>query len=242
MNLKNWMWLALMLPALLAGPALAQDIGRPATIGAPKVPQTHSVEQADDTLRQAKKERDAAEAEFADAEQVCYRKFFVNRCLDQAKEKRRARLSELRAVENEANYFKRRNSVEMRDRELADRAQKDAAEEAHRAANPPAVHKDPADRPPPKQAAVSLEQRAAEHAAREKQRAAKEAAEAPKRAARVAEQQTVKADAEKRQAEVAKKKADKEVRRQRRAAADAARAASKPAAPPETPAQPPAGK
>lgn len=230
--MKNWMWLALMLSGLPAAPALAQDIGRPAATGAPAVPQTHTVEQADDKLRQVKQERDAAENEFHSAEQVCYKKFFVNACLDEAKEKRRARLAQLRGIENEANYFKRRHSVETRDRELEGRAQKDAAEEAHRAEKAAVEHKDPAGHAPPKPAAVSLDQRAAEHAAREKQRAAQEAAEAPKRAARVAEFERKKAESEKRQAEVAKKKADKEAQRRRRAESEAAKAAGKPAQPP----------
>jgi len=224
MNLKNWMWLALMLPALFAGAALAQNIGRPATIGAPAVPPTHSVEQADDKLRLVAKDRAEAEAEFSAAEQLCYAKFFVNSCVDKAKEKRRARLAEVRAVENEASYFKRRHAVEMRDRELEERAQKDAAEAAHRAANP-APARTESDRAAPRPAAVSLDQRAAEHAAREKQRLAKEASEAPQRAANVAEFERKKAAAERRQAEVAKKKAEKDEKRRKRAEADAARGA-----------------
>jgi colicin import membrane protein len=225
-NLRNWMPLVLFLPAL----ALAQDIGRPATIGAPAVPQTHSVEQADDKLRKVKQDRDATEAEYAAAEQVCYKKFFVNHCLDIAKEKRRARLADLRAIENEANYFKRRHSVEMRDRELEDRAQKDAAEAAYRAANPAPVKANPADRPPPKPAPVSLEQRAAEHAAKERERQAREAADVPKRAANVAEYERKKAEAERRQADVAKKKAEKEEKRRKRA--ESAKPAAAPVPPP----------
>jgi hypothetical protein len=209
------MWPALFLPAL----ALAQDIGRPATIGAPNVPQTHSAEQADDKLRQVKKEREVVEGEYSAAEQVCYKKFFVNACLDKAKEKRRVRLADLRAIENEASYFKRRHAVEMRDRELEDRAQKDAAEAAYRAANPAPVKADPADRAAPKPATVSLEQRAAEHEAKEKKRVAQEAADGPKRAANVAEYERKKAEAGRRQAEVAKKKAEKEEKRRKRAEA-----------------------
>jgi colicin import membrane protein len=224
MRLKNWMWPALMLSALYAGPALAQDIGRPATIGAPAVPQTHSVEQADDKLRQVAKDRAAAEAEFSAAEQVCYTKFFVNSCVDKAKEKRRARLAEVRSVENEASYFKRRHAVELRDRELEDRAQKDAAEAAYRSAHP-APARTESERAAPKPAAVSLDQRAAEQAAKEKQRLAREASEAPQRAASAAEFERKKAAAERRQADVAKRKAEKDEKRRKRAEAEAARGA-----------------
>ena len=213
--MKNWIWLALTLPVL---PALAQDIGRPATTGAPPIPQTHSVEQADARLAQVKKDREVVEAEFSANEQRCYEKFFVNACLDDAKEQRRLRLAELRAVEVEASYFKRRNAVEVRDRDLEDRAQKDAAEAAYNAAHPKPAKPDPASKPAPKPAAVSLEQRQAEHDAKERDRAAREVAEAPKRAARAAEFERKKAESEKRQAEVKAKVAEKEEKKKRRAA------------------------
>ena len=87
--MKNWIWLAVMLPSAV----LAQDIGRPATTGAPRIPETHSVEQADARLAQVKKDRDAVEAEFSARESVCYDKFFVNACIDKAKEQRRLRLA-----------------------------------------------------------------------------------------------------------------------------------------------------
>lgn len=212
--MKNWIWLAVMLPCA----AMAQDIGRPATIGAPRIPETHSVEQADARLGQVKKDREVVEAEFNASERICYEKFFVNACLDEAKEQRRLRLAELRAVEVEASYFKRRNAVEMRDRDLEDRAQKDAAEAAYRAAHPKPAKPDPETKPAPTPAAVSLQQRQAEHDARERARAAREAAEAPKRAARAAEFEQKKAESEKRQAEVKAKVAEKEEKKKRRAA------------------------
>jgi len=229
--LKNWMWLALFLP----GVALAQDIGRPITD--PAVPQTHSVEQADAKLLQVKKDRDVTETEFVEAEKVCYTKFFVNNCLDKAKEKRRARLADIRAVEVEANYFKRRHAVELRDRDLEDRAQKDAAEEAQRLANPKPQRADPSDKPAPKPDAITPEQRQARHDAEEKKRVAKEAAEAPKRAASAAAFERRKAESEKRQAEVAQKKAEKDEKKRKREAAKAEEAAKDAAA-----AQKPAGQ
>ena len=213
--MKNWIWLALWLP----GVTLAQDIGRPATIGAPAIPQTHSVEQADARLLQVQKDRAAVEAEFAASEQVCYGKFFVNACLDKAKEQRRMRLSELRAVEVEASHFKRAHAVELRDRELEDRVQKDAAEAAYRAEHPEAGKVARDDKPAPTPAPVSLEQRQAAHEARERQRAAKAAADAPKRAAAAADYEKKKAEAERRQAEVAAKVAEKEEKKRRRAEA-----------------------
>lgn len=213
--MKNWIWLALMLP----GAVLAQDIGRPATIGAPRIPETHSLEQADARLLQVKQDRESVEAEYSAAEQLCYEKFFVNNCIDKAKEQRRLRLAELRAVEVEASHFKRQNAVEVRDRELEDRAQKDAAEAEFKAAHPKPAKPDPDSKPLPKPAAKSLAQLQAEHDAKERERAAREAAQAPKRAANAAEFERKKADSEKRQAEVKAKMAEK-AEKKRRAAAE----------------------
>jgi len=210
--LKNWIWLALVLP----GAVLAQEnIGRPATIGAPRIPETHSVEQADARLAQVKKDREVVEAEFSASEAICYEKFFVNNCLDEAKEQRRLRLAELRAVEVEASHFKRQNLVEVRDRELEDRAQKDAAEAAYNAAHPKPPKVAPEDKPLPKPASVSVAQRQAEHDARETARLAREAADAPKRAANVKAFEKKKAESEKRQAEVKAKLAEKEAKKKK---------------------------
>jgi colicin import membrane protein len=204
--LKKWIWLALMLPVA----AMAQDeIGRPATTGAPRIPETHSVEQADARLLQVKKDREAVEAEFNASEQLCYEKFFVNSCIDKAKEQRRLRLAELRSVEVEARHFKRQNAVEVRDRELEERAQKDRAEAAYHAEHPKPVKVAPEDKPLQKPSAVSLEQRQAEHDARERARAARVAAEAPKRAANATEFEQKKAESEKRQAAVKAKLEEK---------------------------------
>lgn len=217
--MKNWNWLAIVLPALLAHGAQAQEIGRPATIGAPRTPQTHSIEQADARLQQVKLDREAVEAEYAASEQRCNEKFFVNACLDTAKEQRRLRLAELRSVEVEASQYKRRNAVEARDRDLEDRAQKDAAEAAHHAANPKPAKPDPDSKAAPKPAAKSLEQRQAEHDERERTRSAKAAADAPERADKAAAFERKKAAAEKRQAEIKAKLAEKEEKKRRAAEA-----------------------
>ncbi|XLZ70444.1 hypothetical protein ABT364_00325 [Massilia sp. SR12] len=213
--MKNWIWLAVMLPAA----AMAQDIGRPATTGAPRIPQTHSVEQADARLAQVKLDREAVEAEYAANEQRCGEKFFVNACLDQAKEQRRLRLAELRSVEVEASQYKRRLAVALRDRDLEDRAQKDTAEAAYNAAHPKPAKPDPDSKAAPKPAAVSLAQRQAEHEARERARAAKAAQEAPQRAAKAESFERKKAAAEKRQAEIKAKLAEKEEKKRRAEAA-----------------------
>ncbi|QBE67404.1 hypothetical protein EWM63_20660 [Pseudoduganella lutea] len=200
---------------LLAGGALAQ----------PAAP-VQSVEQADAVLAQVAKDRAAAESEYAAGESVCYTKFFVNNCLDKIKEQRRARLAELRTLEIDANYVKRKSAVDLRDRELQDRNQRDAAEEAKRAANPPAPHAAPADKPRPQPAGTLPAQRQAEHAAREQQRAAQDAAEAGERARKVEAFQQKQVDAAERQKRVAEKQAERAAKRAKREADEAAKKAA----------------
>ncbi|QBI00454.1 hypothetical protein [Pseudoduganella albidiflava] len=214
MHLKAWMWMGGL---LLAGGALAQ---------ADAPTQVRSVEQADAILAEVARERAAAEASYAESEQVCYTKFFVNNCLDKAKEQRRERLADLRTREIDANYFKRKSAVELRDRELHDRNERDAAEEASRAANPPAPHADPADKPRPQPAGKLPAQRQAEHAAREKQRATEAAAEAGERARKVEAYEQKQVDAAERQKRVAEKQAERAAKRAKREADEAAKKAA----------------
>lgn len=215
----------------LAPAALAQGVGQD-VIGEPKVPQTHSVEQADAKLAEVARTRAALDAEYAASEEVCYTRFFVNHCLDQAKEKRRLAMSGLRAVEVEASYFKRRHAVEQRDAELAERMKKDTEEEARRALTPDAPREAREAPVPPGKPGPSVEQRQAEHDARLRREAAQDAAAAGQRAANVAAFERKKAESEKRQAQVAAKKAEKEAKAKKQAEAAAAAAAKKAAAPP----------
>lgn len=217
--------LALLVPLLgmaLLAPARAQPIGQ-APQGAPRVPVTHSVEQADATLAQVARERVAVHARYAQDEQVCYGKFFVNRCLDQARERRRVALADLRAAEVEASHFKRQDSVNKRDAELAERARKDEEEQAARAAQPrPAKTPVPADGVPqsaPK-AGPSLAERQAGHDAREQRHAAEQAAGAAQRAANVAAYERKQRESAERKAVIARKKQEAGARRAAREEAE----------------------
>ncbi|CAN7191852.1 hypothetical protein LJR289_000459 [Pseudoduganella sp. LjRoot289] len=216
--------------AAAAIPAQALQFGQ-APVGAPAVPQSHSIEQADARLAEVAKNRAAVEAEYSASEQVCYTKFFVNHCLDEAKERRRVALIGLRAIEVEANYFKRKFTVDQRDRELAERMKKDEEELARRvesaAATPPHVARE-AGKPAPK-AGMTQAQRQAAHDAKVQAQQAQEAAAAPQRAENVAAFEKKKAESEKRQADVAAKKAAKE-EKLRKQQADAAAKAAKDAA------------
>ncbi|WP_226935832.1 hypothetical protein [Janthinobacterium sp. GW458P] len=196
-------------------------------VGVPQVPATLSIDEADAKLKLAASEREAAEDEYAAREQECYSKFFVNSCLDKAKEKRRLILVRLRAIEAEANHFKRAESVRLRDIDLA-RTQEDARLDAEqRAAALPKPVKVVAPEPePPKPQGKSVAEREAEHAAKVKKQAADDAAEAPRRAAREAAFARKQAEAAARQKRVAQRLAE----RQAEADAKAAKAAASGAA------------
>ena len=218
--------LALALSACAHQGAAALD-----EVGAPQVPATLSVEEADAKLKQSASEREAAENEFAARELECYNKFFVNNCLDQAKEKRRLILVRLRAVDAEANYFKRAESVRLRDIDLA-RTQEDARLDAEQrtAAMPKPVKVVTPEPAPPKPEGKSLAEREAAQAAKLAKQAAADAAEAPRRAAREADYARKQADAVARQKRVAQRLAERQAEAQAKAAKAAASAASTPAA------------
>lgn len=175
------------------------------------VPPSHSVDAADRSLAQVMRERTRAEAAFAASEQLCYAKFFVNNCLDAAREKRRTVLSDLRAIEIEAEHFKRQAKVDERDRAMA-AAEKDfQAQQAKMAADaqaapsaaPAPVAPKPAPAPRRSEAgnAVKLQQRQAQEQEREQEQAG-----AAKRAASVAAYEQRKREAEQRQRDIASKK------------------------------------
>lgn len=208
-----------VLAALLAGGAAAQQ---------PKqavVPVT-TVEQADARLAQVKEERDATERAYAAGEAVCYTKFFVNNCLDKAKEQRRLRLGELRAIEIDANYFKRKHVVEERDRDLEQRARKDADDAARNAANPPKPRAAAAARPQPKPMLKTPAQRQTEHDARNRDRAAQDAAQAGERAKKVEQYEAKQVESKQRQEEIARKQAERAAKKARHDADAAAKAAA----------------
>lgn len=173
----------------------------------PVVPPSTSVEQANAKLAQVAAERAGIEAAYAQSERVCYTKFFVNNCLEEAREKRRGALVLQGAIEDEAQYYKRKSAVDERDREVSKAIKEYEEDQARAAAMPP---------PPPREEVkpvaaprAALAARSEKRQARAEARAAKERAEAPKRAANVKEFEQRKRDAEERQRVIAEKKAAK---------------------------------
>jgi hypothetical protein len=197
---------AVLMLALLAACASK----RPAEVRS-ALPPTTSVAQADERLAAMAAERAAIESRHAEREAVCYDKFFVNHCLDEAKEQRRVALAAQRAIEVEAEYFKRKNTVEQRDKAMAEAEAKFQAEQAEAAAQPPAAPKKIAPVPPAR--ASSVPGRIARRDARAAQEAAAAPADAATRAARVAAFEEKRRKSEERQREVAQRKAERAAKR-----------------------------
>ena len=193
--------LAVALSAALLGACASQDVV-PREVPPPPVT---SVAQADQQLAAVARERAAIEARFAERERVCYDKFFVNNCLDEAKERRRSALAAQRAIEVQAERFKRQAIVEERDRNLAEAERRFKEQEARLAAEPPKPAPEPA--PPPRKPAAPA--RMAEHNARLRAEQKDEAANAAKRAQNVRDYEARKAQSEERQRKVAQRKAEK---------------------------------
>jgi len=204
--------------------------------GVYSVPITQSVPEADAKLAAVAADRAVVANEYAAAEAICYNKFFTTICLDKAKEKRRVALVSLRAIEIEANHFKREDEVRRRDADLAERARKDAEEEAQRQVEPVKTPHEPG--PPPTPASgPSVAERIAEHDAKQKRQQADDAAKTGQRAANVAAFERKQAETEKHRADLAAKKAAKQADAKKKADAAAAAAAASASAPAPAPKQ-----
>jgi hypothetical protein len=186
-----------------------------------------SVAQADQQLASVARERAAIEARFAERERVCYAKFFVTSCLDEAKERRRSALAAQRAIEVQAERFKRQAVVDERDRKLLEADKKYREEEARMAAEPPKPPRAVEAAPPPR--APTAPGRIAERNAKLKAAQDKDAAEAAKRAQNVKDYERRKAESEERQRDVARKKAEREAKAAKKAEEEKAKAAGTPA-------------
>lgn len=216
---------AALLLALLAGCA-----GAPVTDPDPILAPSRTVAQANASIVDAAAEETRIEDEYYAQQLVCYKRFFVNNCLDAAKETRRRGLIVTTARDNEAQHFLRQHALDERDAEIAKNEKDFAEKEAKLAVMPPREPKAVAPTPPPKPSTVA--QRQARQAARERDDAAKTQAEAGKRAASVADLAKRQADAAQRQKDVAQRKAEraadqaKKAAEKARADADAAAAAA----------------
>ncbi len=87
-----------------------------------------SLDAANAVLLEIAKKRELINLQYAQEEAACQPKFFMTSCLDDAKEKRRLALAEIRPTEIRAERYKRASKVEERDAALAQK-QREHAEE-----------------------------------------------------------------------------------------------------------------
>jgi colicin import membrane protein len=177
------------------------------TTMAPQVPVTETLEQAELKLEQVRSQRAATEARYANSEVTCYEKFFVNDCLDEAREYRRVTLAYLNAVEDEAKHFQRKASADTRDAAVAESIRAAEADEARLAANPAPLPVAPAPKVRKPSTRPSLQARQEAQAAKLATIAAEERAALPERAANAEAFAQKRIDSEKRQRKVEEKKA-----------------------------------
>lgn len=211
----------LALASLLAACSTAQP-------AAPEVPPpaSTSTAQAQERLAAVAAERRAIETRYAEREVVCYDKFFVTRCLDEASEQQRVALLEQRAIEIEASRYLRQAKVDERDRALAVSEAAFQKEEAELAANPPAVKAPPsaalpAPRTTPAESRAARTKRLQENAARTQNAQARAAQN-------VAAAEARRVESVERQKQVARRVAEREAKAAKRAADDAAKKAGQP--------------
>lgn len=114
----NWcrvFFLATLCSACASNPPVA---GTNVKINFPPTERVESVKQADAVLEAVTLSRAQIEWRYQQKEHDCYTRFFVNACLLDAKDERRTDLAKVKKSEVEANYFKRKNTVEEMDRSL----------------------------------------------------------------------------------------------------------------------------
>ena len=180
-------------------------------------PASTSTDQAQQRLAAVAAERRAIETRYAEREVICYEKFFVTSCLDDAREQQRVALLEQRAIEIEASRYLRQAKVDERDRAIAAADAAFQEEEAKMAAEAAPVRK-PAAVPPPRKPAVA---RTVQNGQRAQDTAARAEKDAAERAANVAAYEERRRKSEARQQEVARRVAERDAKAARRAQEEA---------------------
>lgn len=189
-----------------------------------------TAEAADRALAEAAVERNTAEQRYTTEQGNCYSKFFATSCMDEARERRRKALADIRAVEVQANEFKRRERAAERDREVAQRKADSEAKlaerekqlqqqrEAGRTVGAKTVSEaSKSSRDDAASSAAGKQDRTAQHEAKLKRIQAEEAANAAKRAENIAAYERKQQEAEKHLKEVESRKAEKERERAKKA-------------------------
>lgn len=188
-----------------------------------------SDEAAQKALDEARQDRQAASVRYVVDQRACYRKFLVNSCLEEAKERKRLADKNIKQVEVEANTYQRQATVDERDRTLAEQRVSDEQDAARRLEEQKQKEADSARKVQESNAKnrevqqridqnkdVPADYRIREHEAKMRQQQAEDAANAPERAANAAAREQRIKDAEAHRLEVERKKADNERERKAR--------------------------
>ena len=166
-----------------------------------------AVDQADRAIAEVKKGRELIEARFKREEKACYDTFLANRCVAQAKDRRRLALAEIQPIEVQANRFKRHDAVVKRDKVLETRRLKEQGKSR-----------------------TEVDTHAQKFETKQQQNRLKEKSAAEKRTENEAAFQKKVQDREAAQRKVEEKRAKTERRRQKKAASAAAKKRAQPSA------------
>lgn len=188
-----------------------------------------SLETAQAVLDEVAEDRQAVQLRYVLDQRACYPKFLVNKCLEEARDRKRLADKDLKQAEYEANVFQRQANVDDRDRSLADQRAKDQEDAARRQAEQKqkeaaAARKVQESNDKNREVQqridankdVPADYRVREHEAKQRQQQTEDAARAPQRAANAAERQRRIQEAEQHRLEVERNKAEKERERAQR--------------------------
>jgi hypothetical protein len=120
-SLSRGLCIALVLALCTACATKPPVVDTNVTIAFPPDDIITSVPQADQVLDIVALARSQIDWRYRQKEQICFDKFFMNRCLQEAKDERRVDLAKVKKSEVAANFFKRKSDVEDMDRNLVEK-------------------------------------------------------------------------------------------------------------------------
>lgn len=175
----------------------------------------HTTEDANRAGDDVRKMHALIDTQFTEEQKACYSKFFATACLNDAKERHRIAVARIRSIEIEVNKFKRLANVQAREKALAARKEREAAESVSRADE---THPSMAASAPPLRTASSPvlqdqsngESRIAKHQREVRKKQAAEAEMAKQREKNIAAYEKKRKESEARQQAIAAKKLEKE--------------------------------
>jgi len=120
-SLPRWICIALILALCNACATKPPVVDTNVKINFPPDDIITNVGQADEVLSMVTLARSQIDWRYRQKEQICFDKFFMNYCLQEARDERRVDLASVKKREVAANFFKRKNDVENMDRNLVEK-------------------------------------------------------------------------------------------------------------------------